>query len=121
MVFFDVSEAGKPVLLPTGAETPEVVASTPRIDARRADLVIFGRILGATGGAFWPYSGLGVRAWGVLRALSDPPEAQKSISRHRKSFLGRFGKIEFSTILTRFGPPIPPDLPCLGAEKGQIS
>ena len=46
MAFFEVSEVWKPVLLPPGAQTPEVVASNPRIDVWRAFFVHFGRIWG---------------------------------------------------------------------------
>ena len=51
--------------------------------------------------------------WGALGGSSDPPEAQKSISYHRNPFLGRFGKIDFSTIVDPLWSPIPPGLPCV--------
>ena len=58
MVFFDVSEAGKPVLLPPGAQTPEVVAYWPRIVDFRSFLVHFGQILGDLGMDFGQFQSL---------------------------------------------------------------
>ena len=57
--------------------------------------------------------------WLHLGGLSGHPEAEKRISTPRRQILGRFGKVEFSTMLDRSGRPttplVPSKLPCLGA------
>ena len=72
MRVFDVSDVWKPVLLPRGAQSAEVVAPTPNIDGVRAFLVHFGQILGGCRVDFGQFQALWRGRVGLSGAVLTP-------------------------------------------------